>query len=282
LFAHANIKRWTSLGGQQILIVAPHPDDEAIGCAGTALLHATSGDRVCIAIATDGRRSKVIPDPNAMSVQRFHEASHAARLMQVDRLEWIGLPEGEWCVSDLRHALQALLERLNPSVIYAPSRIDFHPEHFKVAHALALALEATDVPDRRIRVYQIQVPLTSLVCNLVADVSTLTHQCEAILRTYVTQAASTECSRRQRRYSARLYGVADQAEAFWEMPASQYTALHRAPPRDWPTVFRGLRDFPLTDPLAYLVGRTERRRMTALQHQASHTSAPGQGDRRTC
>lgn len=258
--------RWTSSGGQQVLVVAPHPDDEAIGCVGTVLLHSQSGDRVCVAIATDGRRSKAVPDPVEMSLLRRREAANAARGMRLDRLEWVGLPEGEWSMRALRDYLKALLDEIEPDIVYAPSRIDFHPEHFKVAHALALALReaAKQRPfDPRVRIYQVQVPLTPFVSNLVADVSALIPQCEAVLRAYVSQAGSVACTYRQRRYSALLHGISAHAEEFWEMPASGYIALHGTPPQQWPDAFRGLRNFPLTDPLAYLVGRRERRRIHA-------------------
>ena len=33
----------------------------------------------------------------------------------------------------LTHRLIHLIDELLPAIIYAPSRIDFHPEHFKVA-----------------------------------------------------------------------------------------------------------------------------------------------------
>jgi len=261
---HEQTKRWTSPGGQQVLIVAPHPDDEAVGCAGTILRHVQAGDRVCLAVATDGRQSKAIADPEQMSRQRKREASHAAELLQVDRLEWIGLAEGAWDVMILKERLQALIGDVAPDIIYAPSRIDFHPEHLRVAHALALALgdfAAGQLETARVRVYPIQVPLDPFTVNLVTDVSAVHSNCEAVLRAYVSQASSIECARRRRRYSALLHRIAGHAEELWELPAARYVALHRESPVLWPKVFRGLRNFPLTDPLAYLAGMRERRRI---------------------
>jgi LmbE family N-acetylglucosaminyl deacetylase len=261
--------RWSSSGGEAILVVAPHPDDEAIGCVGTLLLHLDTGDRVCVAIATDGRRSQVIADPVEMSAQRRREATEAARLMQIDRLEWIGLAEGEWDVATLQGVLTALIDKTDPDIIYAPSRVDFHPEHWKVAHALALALADRATPqkrDRRIRAYQVQVPLTPSVSNVVADISALVPRCEQILRAYASQSGTIAGTFRQRRYSARLHGITGQAEEFWEMSVGRYVALHCSPPAQWPRAFRGVRSFPLTDPLAYVVGRRERRKIRSLQN----------------
>lgn len=40
-----------------ILIVAPHPDDEAIGCGGVARLRALAKDEVIVAYLTSGENS---------------------------------------------------------------------------------------------------------------------------------------------------------------------------------------------------------------------------------
>jgi N-acetylglucosamine malate deacetylase 1 len=259
-------RHWSSCGGQQVLVVAPHPDDEAIGCAGTLLLHAQAGDRVCVAIATDGGRSMAMTEHGSICRQRRLEANDAARLMQVDRLEWIGLPEGEWNTPELQQALAALLEVIQPDIIYAPSRIDFHPEHFRVAHALALALGGSGsaaTRHARLRIYQVQVPLNPLVTNLVADVSAVKSASEAALRAYVSQAGSIQGAYRQRRYGASWHGIDGQAEEFCELTSQRYVTLHSQPPAQWPQVFRGLRYFPLSDPLAYLAGNAERRKIHA-------------------
>jgi LmbE family N-acetylglucosaminyl deacetylase len=257
--------RWSSPGGQRVLVVAPHPDDEAIGCAGTILLHRQAGDQVCVAIATDGRRSRAIPDPDQMAAQRQREARVAASLMGIDRLAWLGLREADCSPAALKHSLFTLLEEIQPDVIYAPSRIDFHPEHLKVAHALALAigdLVTTHAPI--VRIYQIQVPLASPLCNLITDVSSVAEQCESVLAAYTSQAGSVQGAFRLRRYGALLHGFQKQAEEFWEIPASGYEALHGANAQGWPATFRGLRHFSLADPLAYLAGRAERGRLRKL------------------
>lgn len=265
LLSHRNASQWRSSGGQRVLVVAPHPDDEAMGCVGTVLLHVQSGDCVCVAIVTDGRMSKVIADAAEVARLRRREADEAARLMQVQRFEWIGLPEGDWSVPALKDSLRSLIKEIQPDIIYAPSRIDFHPEHHRVAHALALAMgEIGTLRDHglRVRIYQVQVPLTPILANLVTDVSAVYPQCEAVLSAYRSQAGSVACTYRQRRYSASWHRIAGQAEEFWELSSPRYVTLHGALPTLWPNVFRGLRNFPLTDPLAYLAGMRERHKLT--------------------
>ena len=253
--------RWSSPGGQSVLVVAPHPDDEAMGCAGVILRHVAASDRVGIVIATDGRRSKAIDDPDAMAAARRLEAARASELLGVERLEWLGLPEGDWSVETLVLRLRKLLEQARPDIVYAPSRVDFHPEHLAVAHALALALIGAGVSHTRVRVYQVQVPLTSRLVNLVADVSDLAPRYEAVMKSYSSQSVSLACGYRGRRYASRMYGLGQAVEEFWELDAASYAFLHRDPPSQWPPVFRGLRNLPMTDPLAYLAGARERSRI---------------------
>jgi LmbE family N-acetylglucosaminyl deacetylase len=254
---------WTSSGNERVLVIAPHPDDEAIACSGTILRHLASGDNVLVAIATDGRNSRVASSPEEMARIRKNEATQAARRLGIGSPEWLGLPEGEWQVSELQPLLTGLLQRYRPTLVYAPSRIDFHPEHFAVAHTLGRALEAVPIKPR-VRVYQVQVPLTRVLTNVVADVSGVIAQSETVLQAYKSQAGSIQCTYRRGRYGALSHRTVGPVEEFWELTAHQYSQIHRRPPVEWADRFRGLRPFAWTDPLAYLIGNRARRRLRAL------------------
>jgi LmbE family N-acetylglucosaminyl deacetylase len=75
-----------------------------------------------------------------MACRRRRETEASARVLGIGRLEWLGLPEGEWSEGQLEPALGLILQQFSPHVVYAPSRVDFHPEHWKVAYALSLLL----------------------------------------------------------------------------------------------------------------------------------------------
>jgi LmbE family N-acetylglucosaminyl deacetylase len=260
--SHPAAVRWSSPGGQRVLVVAPHPDDEASGCGGTLMLHVARGDEVCIAYITDGRRSRALGlSPDEMAQRRRHEAAAAAAALGVQRYEWLGLREGEWTLDQLVPRLRTLLSTTAPHIVYAPSRVDFHPEHLKIAHALAQAL---DDSQPRIRIYPMQVPLTALLANVVADVSGVAPGIIAALKAHETQLASTLRTLRMRRYAAAIHGCSGQAEEFRELSAPEYRRLHEAPPEQWRTRFRSLRQHPWTDPLAYLTGRRQRARLRSL------------------
>jgi len=249
-----------------VLVIAPHPDDEAIACSGTLLRHVASGDGVVVAIATDGRLAGAAPTPDQVAALRRDEAFAAARLLGVERLEWLGLPEGSWEEPELRTLLHDLLERYEPTVVYAPSRVDFHPEHLAVAHALARALGtlAVDAAARiRLRVYQVQVPLTPILANVVADVSSVLVESTAALCAYDSQLGSIEGVHRRRRYGALAHRMRGPVEEFWELTAQQYAELHCGSSVEWLGKFRGVRRFAWTDPLAYWLGNAERRRLQA-------------------
>jgi N-acetylglucosamine malate deacetylase 1 len=261
-------RRWSSPGGLRVLAVAPHPDDETIGCGGTLARHTACGDAVCIVYVTDGRRSRALGlGPAEMASRRRAEATASAAALGASQVERLDLAEGEWTDEQFQAGVRALLRQFTPQIVYAPSRVDFHPEHARVACALALAL-ADGPADTRVRVYQVQVPLTPALTNLVADISGVIGQNTAALRAYATQRINIGRAIRQRRYAAALYGLRRQAEEFWELSIKQYAALH-VDLNGWSGgAFRGLRFYPFSDPLAYLRGRAERRRIADLAQGA--------------
>jgi len=254
---------WSSTGGRRALVVAPHPDDEVAGCGGTILLHRRSGDDVAIVFVTDGRQSRALGlGPEEMARRRRLEAHASARALELAHVEWLGFPEGGWDDAELQRALRTVLEDMAPDVLYAPSRIDFHPEHYRVARCVAATLSGLRAPARVVRVCQLQVPLTPVLVNLVASTGAVMEASTAAMWQYETQIGSLLRCLRMKRYAARFYGLPRQAEEFWELTPEQYCLLHREPPaRALVRTFRGTRAFALTDPLAYLRGRAERRRL---------------------
>lgn len=260
------VERWRSEGGKDVLVLAPHPDDEVCGCGGTAVLHLRGGDRVLVVYVTDGRRSTAYGlGPDEMARRRRREAEAAAAALGVQG-QWWALPEGEWEAEELSPRLGELLRERAPRVIYAPCRVDFHPEHHKVAHALARALAESPTVTPTIRIYQLQVPLTPALTNLVADTSRVMAPSHRALQVYTTQLGVILPSLRLKRYTARYFGLAHQGEEFWQMTSADYQRLHlsrpeagEAPP--WGHGLRSFRHYAWSDPLAYVVGLMRRRRL---------------------
>ena len=164
--------------------------------------------------------------------------------------------------------LSVLLRRWEPRIVYAPSRVDFHPEHQRVAHALAQALAASSAEGDGpvIRVIQIQVPLGAALVNRVVDIATVDATYRDAVEAHASQRGSILRCMRLKRYAARAHRLSGLAEEFWELPAHAYSLLHRETPERWQGRFRGVRDLSVTDPAAYLVGRTPRQRFRAMTY----------------
>ncbi|HSL18521.1 MAG TPA: PIG-L family deacetylase [Methylomirabilota bacterium] len=255
---------WEPSGGKRVLVVAPHPDDEVLGCGGTILRHRRDGDRVAVVCVTDGRgRPGAQPDPEAYARRRRDEMERAAGVLGVEGLDWLGLPEWRWEPGDLTSRLGGVLAHRAPDLLYLPSRVDYHPEHRKTAHGMALVL-GPPVQGPLVRVYQVQVPLTSVLVNRVVDTSAVAPDLARALDAYATQRETAGSCVRLSRYAAAFHHVDVAAEEFWELSAASYHETHRDPPQRWSTTtYRGLRRGALTDPAAYVVGRRRRRVLAA-------------------
>lgn len=74
----------------RIVVFAPHPDDETLGCGGTVAKEASDGNIVHIVFVTDGRNSHKIvlgiqrnPDPEEVKAIRREDTRTVARLLGV-------------------------------------------------------------------------------------------------------------------------------------------------------------------------------------------------------
>src|SRR5258706_3541998 len=74
------------LRGERLLVLAPHPDDEVIGCGGLVALHLREGRKVHVAVATDGAQAGVAP-------QRESESRAALALLGAVTIEFLRFPD---------------------------------------------------------------------------------------------------------------------------------------------------------------------------------------------
>lgn len=121
-----------------VLAVAPHPDDETLGCGGTLLRHRAAGDRVhwliMTAMTAEGgytAQQRARRDAEIAQVARLYGLAGVTRLdYPTATLE--GVPR-----ADLVRRLSAAFAELRPNVVYGPHRGDAHGDHRVTAEAVA-------------------------------------------------------------------------------------------------------------------------------------------------
>lgn len=263
------VRWWEPEDGRQAVIVATHPDDETLGAGGVAALHAQAGDRVTVVVVTDGGASRAGGLTREETARRRKvEVTEAVSVLGVDDLIWTGLPEGQWDATEARASLEPTLA--DAEVVYAPSCVDFHPEHVRVAHLVAKLVR----PDQTVRVCELGVPLTPLLVNVVADIREVAALKARALRAFVTQVGAVAPPQRLARYQARLYGR-PAVEVFWELPAPAYARVMAA--GGWhrgASPFFGVRERPVSDPLSMLVGLRARAALRAVAESAMRSRVP--------
>jgi LmbE family N-acetylglucosaminyl deacetylase len=114
-----------------VLVIGPHPDDEAIGCGGKISLHVARGDRVLAVFLTSGELGlKRRPRDQAWR-QRETEAQAAAGVLGIADLTF--LRRSDWfvseCMENTAMALRPILYRESPGLIYLPHSGEWHPDH---------------------------------------------------------------------------------------------------------------------------------------------------------
>lgn len=255
------------------MVVAPHPDDETLGAGGTSALHVAAGDDVTFVVVTDGGASRAGGLPrDEMVRRRKQELEAAAAVLGVRQLVWLGLREGGWAEADAEQALRPLLA--DAEVVYAPSCVDYHPEHVAVARLAGRLVR----PDQLVRVYEVGVPLTPVLVDRVADIRAVAALKARALTGFQTQRLTLAAASRLARYRARLYRL-EAVEVFWELRGDAYASvMARGDWRGGRCPFRSIRGRPFTDPLASLAGlraRLELRRAASAGASVAERTTGG-------
>lgn len=133
------------------LVIAPHPDDETLGCAGLILTRRLAGLPVSIIYITDGAGSHPGHpqlSPVVLAQMRRTEAIHAMEALEVDApsLQFLNAPDGTLAhlsatdFDALARRLAASITTLQPTELFLPCRDDGSSEHAAVFRLIQRAL----------------------------------------------------------------------------------------------------------------------------------------------
>jgi LmbE family N-acetylglucosaminyl deacetylase/glycosyltransferase involved in cell wall biosynthesis len=173
------------LRGERLLVLAPHPDDEVIGCGGLVALHLRDGRKVQVMVATDGGAA-------GDAGQREAESRAALASLGAAEIEFLHFPDRGLADSGgFAAALRDILVRFAPDLIAVPSAIEIHPDHLALARTFCDVISRdpalfADLAVARVAFYEVSHPLRP---NALIDITSVAESKYAAIAMHASQLA---------------------------------------------------------------------------------------------
>jgi LmbE family N-acetylglucosaminyl deacetylase/GT2 family glycosyltransferase len=219
------------LRGERLLVLAPHPDDEVIGCGGLVAQHLREARAVRIVIATDGAGA-------GDASTREEESRRGIAHLGSAEVHFLRFPDRA-LGADAAPLLREQLLGFRPDLVLVPSPAEIHPDHLVLSRVFCelVQQDATlfaDLAVARVAFYEVSAPLPRP--NALVDISDVSdakydaiaeHASQLGVRDYVGYARGLNAFRGMTLPAAAF------AEAYFvvELPSlrtTPFTALQRA------------------------------------------------------
>jgi N-acetylglucosamine malate deacetylase 1 len=207
-----------------IVVISPHPDDEAIGCGGTIRKHVLTGDAVHTIFLTSGEaggHGRLAEDTLQL---REREARHAADILGLATIEFWREPDGHLRAHSLVvERLRRTLDHLRPSLLYVTHEKEMHPDHRAAMRIVRRAVSTLNGSVPEVWMYEVWTPLQTM--DRVEDISQVIQDKVKAVRAYRTQCDAM-------RFDEAVLGL------------NRYRGeMHSWPGGDYAEIFRTLRFF---------------------------------------
>ncbi len=175
--------------GERLLILAPHPDDEVIGCGGLVAQHLREGRAVRVVVATDGAEAEPsVSDRLAYRAQREEESRRALALLGEAELHFLRFADRALDDAVAGPLRQHLLE-FKPDLVCVPSPIEIHPDHLALSRAFCVLVQRdrelfADLAIARVAFYEVSQPLRP---NTLVDITDVAERKYQAIAAHVSQ-----------------------------------------------------------------------------------------------
>ncbi|MGE4384596.1 MAG: PIG-L deacetylase family protein [Endomicrobiaceae bacterium] len=162
----------------KVLVIAPHQDDESIGCGGTIIKHTQNGGHLEVAFCTSD------------TIERMNETKNATKILGSKINHFLQFPIRSLSSSntELSKRFTELFARVRPDIIFVPFLIDNHQDHVAISKALLKSYKQNKT-DAIVYAYSVW---TTLIPNLIVDVSDVWKEKTKAIDCYKTQTATRD------------------------------------------------------------------------------------------
>lgn len=123
----------------RVLVIAPHPDDEVLGCGGTIVKHMLGSDEVYLCIVTKAYPPEWSEDEIR---QRKEEVLRANEILSIRKTHFLDFPTVKLDTipqKELNEAITRVINEVQPEIVYIPHRGDVNKDHRLVFDAAMVA-----------------------------------------------------------------------------------------------------------------------------------------------
>ncbi len=184
---------------RHVLVVFPHPDDEAFGVSGTIAIHTSRGTPVTYACLTLGEMGRNLGNPpfatrESLPDIRKAELKKAAEAIGIQDLRMMGLRDKTLEFEDdqkMMNLITDLINELNPSLIitFYPG-YSVHPDHEATARAVVRAVRALK-PEKRPKLHCVAFANNTLEeigeADIVYDIRHVYHKKLEAMKAHISQ-----------------------------------------------------------------------------------------------
>lgn len=165
---------------EKCLLLAPHPDDETMGCGGLLSMYSDNFDVICL---TDGRRGGYKQPEDLIAAIRKAEFEKAVNKIGIANYSILNIEDRKLIDS------YNIFQNINPekyNYIFIPNYFDQHKDHKAVTLLLKQLLKTKKhKKDLKIAFYEVWSPLT--IPNFYLNISDVIEQKEALIDIYQSQ-----------------------------------------------------------------------------------------------